>query len=277
MRVERRGMATAVVASLLTTSAVMPVPMPFPLPVNFSFGVCGLDPSLLPGCASAMSLAPVVHVRCASGCAPCTSPLFLGTFSRYAARLGGGSVRMTSHSEPFPVLAGSPPASARGHWWRLNNTNCNLHDMPNLSCDGLSIAACQAKCEADVSCGGFLLYTKTNRMALKNASCIDGIAPLPPSDFGDDLFVIRAGQQPAPLPVHGGVLSAVDVCVQIPSEDLSSETDESYSLSIPTAAGPTTVALVKAQTLFGAMHGLETLTQLVDMSVGSGEKAIPAT
>ena len=271
----------ALVASLLSTSAAMPLPLPFPLPVNFSFGICGLDPSLLPGCASAMSLAPVVHVRCANGCAPCNSALFLGTFSRYAARLGGGSVRMMSHSGPISGLAGTPPASprasTRGHWWRLNNTNCNLHDVPSLSCDGLSIAACRAKCEADVSCGGFLLYTKTNRMALKNASCVHDIAPLPPSDFGDDLFVIRAGQQPAPLPAHGGLLSAVDVCVADPSEDLSSETDESYSLSIPTAAGPTAVALVKAQTLFGAMHGLETLTQLVDVSVGSGEKEIPAT
>lgn len=256
------------------------LPLPFPLPVNFSFGVCGFDPSLLPGCATAMSLAPVVQVRCAraDGCSSCDSPLFQGTFSRYAARLGGSTAR---HDPPpsKPVKAENivEDGRQRTHWWRLNNTNCNLHDMTNLSCDGLSVAACQSKCEADPSCGGFLLYTKTNRMALKNATCVSDIAPLPPSDAGDDLFVLRAAPQPAPLPAHGGTLSTVDVCVVDPSQDLSSETDESYSLSIPAAAGPTTAALVKAQTVFGAMHGLETLTQLVDVSVSGGEKTIPAT
>ena len=60
-----------------------------------------------------------------------------------------------------------------------------------------------------------------------------------------------------------------------PSEDLSGETDESYSLSVP--VGPSTTALVKAQTIFGAMHGLETLTQLVDVNAAGGDKTIPAT
>ena len=118
-------------------------------------------------------------------------------------------------------------------WWRLNNTNCNLHDMTDVTCKaGETIAACQATCEAHADCGGFLYYTQSGRFALKNATCIDDVGPLPPSDAGDDLFVLRSFPQPAPLPAKGGVVSTVQVCVADASEDLGPSTDESYSVSV---------------------------------------------
>ena len=98
--------------------------------------------------------------------------------------------------------------------------------------EGEAIAACQATCEAHADCGGFLYYTQSGRFALKNATCIDDVGPLPPSDAGDDLFVLRSFPQPAPLPAKGGVVSTVQVCVADASEDLGPSTDESYSVSV---------------------------------------------
>lgn len=68
-----------------------------------------------------------------------------------------------------------------------------------------------------------------------------------------------------------GVITAVEVCVTDDSEELGAETDESYAVAVPAAA--TAVATVTAATIFGAMHGLETLTQLTDVR-SNGAKTI---
>eukprot|EP00911_Craspedida_sp_UC1_P002272 UC1_evm1s1724 len=84
---------------------------------------------------------------------------------------------------------------------------------------------------------------------------------------GDNLYVRRPIPQPKPGAAPG-VLSAVEVCLTSTSETLGPDTDESYALSIP--ADDVTVARVRANTVYGAMHALESLTQLVDVRVGKG-------
>jgi hexosaminidase len=147
----------------------------------------------------------------------------------------------------------------------LNNTNCNLHDLA-LQCTGLSIDQCKTRCEADPGCAGFLYTPKTGSFQLKNASCWVDVGPLPPADYGDELYVMRPSPQPAPLPAVGVPLSSVEICVSDPSEHLGSATDEGYTLTVPVDG----VATVSARSIFGAMHGLESLTQLLDVRVGSG-------
>jgi hypothetical protein len=90
-----------------------------------------------------------------------------------------------------------------------------------------------------------------------------------PIDWLTDLLVsfIRS----SPLPAVGGELSGVEVCLTRASEELGPDTDESYALSVPASAGGTAPAAVRAATIFGAMHALESLTQLVDMRVDTGE------
>jgi hexosaminidase len=168
------------------------------------------------------------------------------------------------------------------YWWRLNNTNCNLHDMHDLACPSThTIPQCQEVCDARADCGGFLYYSKTHSFALKNASCADDVAPLPAYDAGDDLFLLRTfAPPPLPLPPRSASpLSTVEVCVSDASEVLGPHTDESYSIVVnvsATAAAPPPRATVRAKTIFGAMHGLESLAQLVDVRVGHGaEVTIP--
>ena len=57
------------------------------------------------------------------------------------------------------------------------------------------------------------------------------------------------------------------------SEDLGPDTDESYALTIP--AAPSAIATVTAHTVFGAMHGLESVTQLTDVWGGGVVPAAP--
>jgi hexosaminidase len=64
-----------------------------------------------------------------------------------------------------------------------------------------------------------------------------------------------------------GRLSVFVVSVQVESEDhdplLTLGTNESYQLEVRRAGGATLRAEVRAQSFFGARHGLETLSQLV--------------
>eukprot|EP00041_Stephanoeca_diplocostata_P026638 m.721384 g.721384 ORF g.721384 m.721384 type:complete len:129 (+) comp23013_c0_seq12:1774-2160(+) len=82
--------------------------------------------------------------------------------------------QMRSEEQPLTLF---PKKKSRGsspteevYWWRLNNTNCNLHDM-SLTCEGKTIDQCKTVCQNDPACGGFLYYTKTGKMALKNSTC----------------------------------------------------------------------------------------------------------
>jgi hypothetical protein len=221
-------MSTTLVALLANYPTT---PMPFPLPTNFSFGVCGVDPTLMPGCSVAVRLAAKINVRCstAAGCTPscATSPLFQDVLARYADRFGDTHASASAAAHPPPPLPPPPPQQDGGgeFWWRLNNTNCDQHDTCKSSCaSSLAIDECQKVCEADPSCGGFLYYSKTHSFALKNASCWDDVGPLPSSDAGDDLFVRRPTPQPAPLPPGvSPLLSEVEVCVASASEALGQE------------------------------------------------------
>ena len=249
-------------------------PLPFPLPLNFSFGVAACEGKGIPGCYAAVPVAPKVSIRCSTqaGCTPgCGgSKLFQAAFSRYEARLSGGAPTPAAAERSQPR-----PSSAAQQYWVLNNTNCNLHDTGvGMKCSAAdTIDQCKAKCVAAPGCGGFLLY-KDGRKATKNASCWDDVGPLPSSDFGDNLYILRPGPQPAPSGT-GATLSAVEVCVADSSEQLGLHTDESYSLDVPVTKGMLTV--VKAKTIFGAMHGLESLAQLVDIRVGKGgTRTIPS-
>ena len=183
-------MCTVHVLCLVSVASAMP--LPFPLPVNYSLGVCGMDPGLLPNCSASMSFAHTATVRCSPrpGCSTAceASPLFQRVFSRYAARLGSSSVGTSDHhvsrtvpppspnlTQPNPAVRPSDPArpvatietsAGSRHWWALPNINCNLHDVPS-KCHGMTIAQCQTTCANEKDCGGFLYYSKTGEMALK--------------------------------------------------------------------------------------------------------------
>ena len=193
-------------------------PLPFPLPANFSVGLCGSGHDDIPGCATSVRLANQISIRCSTeqGCDPSCqqSALSQGAFSRYEARLGGGVSTQAPNAKEWPV-----PQARKGqqYWWRLNNTNCDQHDLPG-SCEGLSIMQCQSKCETTPDCGAFLFYSKTRKYALKNSTCWDDVGPLPTFDDGDDLFIMRP-VPPAP-PQGSTTLSTVDVCVSDSSESL---------------------------------------------------------
>jgi hypothetical protein len=276
-------------ASLLTSvPSVMAVPMPFPLPANYSFGLCGrLPPGIsgMPGCTAPVPLAPKVVVRCSEmqGCAPgCkSSTLAQRVFSRYEARLGGGGASPSQATLPLahtdtessPPAAGTTSTTKGPWWWVLNNTNCNLHDLHDIDCSVAGgVRACKEACAAHVDCGGFLYYSKTGHMAAKNSSCWNDVGPLPAIDFGDDLFIMR-DEPPPSMPTKVDPLALVEVCLSDASEVLDSQVDEAYSLTVPLNA-PT---VLRARSVFGAMHGLESLTQLVDVRVGpDGLKTIPS-
>ncbi|KQJ99672.1 beta-hexosaminidase 3 [Brachypodium distachyon] len=57
------------------------------------------------------------------------------------------------------------------------------------------------------------------------------------------------------------VLTGVNVVVHSPDDELKFGVDESYNLSIP-ATGSPMYAQIEAQTVFGALHALETISQL---------------
>ncbi|CAN6333055.1 unnamed protein product, partial [Urochloa humidicola] len=57
------------------------------------------------------------------------------------------------------------------------------------------------------------------------------------------------------------VLAGVRVAVRSPSDELNFGVDESYKLSVPATGNPL-YAQIEAQTVFGALHALETFSQL---------------
>jgi hexosaminidase len=57
------------------------------------------------------------------------------------------------------------------------------------------------------------------------------------------------------------VLTGVNVVVHSPEDELKFGVDESYNLSVPTAGYPLRVQ-IEAQTVFGALHALQTFSQL---------------
>ena len=140
-----------VVALCSSASPVTAFPLPYPIPANISFGICGDLPSgvSVPGCTSSVGLAAKVEVQCSdkpgcdSGCAQ--SKFVQGVFARYEARLSGGGApppppgaEVVRHGGQEPAHPEQPAPILGDHeqryWWRLNNSNCNLHDMTDVRC-----------------------------------------------------------------------------------------------------------------------------------------------
>ena len=71
------------------------------------------------------------------------------------------------------------------------------------------------------------------------------------------------------------VLATLNVTVSSDSQNLQLGVDESYSLSV--TSGSSTRATLSAATIFGAMRGLETFSQLVDFDANSMTYAITQT
>eukprot|EP00030_Apusomonadida_sp_AF-17_P008061 a846169_66.p2 GENE.a846169_66~~a846169_66.p2 ORF type:complete len:538 (-),score=209.28 a846169_66:110-1693(-) len=69
----------------------------------------------------------------------------------------------------------------------------------------------------------------------------------------------RGGKRGAPRVMDSSTVAFLGVCVASPSEALGLDTDVSYSLYLSA-----TTAVLNATTVFGALHGLETFSQLVD-------------
>lgn len=69
-----------------------------------------------------------------------------------------------------------------------------------------------------------------------------------------------------------GVLNEVDVVVSSADESYPQlETDESYTLDIPVSGGKATIT---AATAYGALHGLETFSQLVQFNFTSASYVV---
>jgi len=73
-------------------------------------------------------------------------------------------------------------------------------------------------------------------------------------------------------PQTSGQLMKLQIIVTSADETLQLETDESYVLDIPTGSD---TATLQANTVFGALHGLETFSQLVRYSFDRGTYEIP--
>jgi hexosaminidase len=90
---------------------------------------------------------------------------------------------------------------------------------------------------------------------------------------------MRDTPKPVVPPPGLATLSTVSVCIADGSETLGPRTDESYSLTVPADVTGARPARVSAGSVFGAMHALETMTQLVDPTFARGSPAsrvIPA-
>ena len=64
--------------------------------------------------------------------------------------------------------------------------------------------------------------------------------------------------------VNGGTLTGIRVCIQSDDDTLGPATDEGYNLTI--AASGSSGSVLTASSIYGALHGLESLSQLVERS-----------
>lgn len=70
------------------------------------------------------------------------------------------------------------------------------------------------------------------------------------------MYLLKDAPEPPP-----GILTGVEVCIGSPDETLGQATDESYSLTAPNNG----VGRIEAPTVFGALHAMESLVQLLDL------------
>ena len=252
-RVAIAALAVAAKASAFST------PWPLPLNVTSSGG-----PSSTASISATFSFTCDPSPGCSSVCA--THPIVQAAFARYEARMRPASSASSESSanSAFRRAASSRAASSARYWWRFPGADCDGTQYDDGGCDGSNITACEEACEAKAGCGGFNTHG-----VLKNTLC--GSAPgsiLPGAGCNGcvDLYLLRDTPEPPP-----GVLTSVAVCLLSGDDTLGSATDESYELVAPNeGAGSLT-----ARTMFGALHGLETLAQLLDIyGVSPGTRQI---
>jgi len=233
----------AALAALASTAYAFSTP--WPLPQNLT---------VLGGSSSIATVSPSFAFSCDAACdAACsTHPIVQGAFLRYEARMRPPPGARLPQPPPPPPMP--PSRTTAGFWWRYPGADCDgvQYDL-GRSCDGADVAACEATCAAAPGCAGF-----NTRGVLKNASCGPGASILPGAGCNGcvDLYLLRTAPEPPP-----GVLVGVTVCLLSGSDRLGPGTDESYALSAPNDGAGS----LRAATMFGALRGLETLAQLLDI------------
>jgi len=220
----------AVLATLLLVASTAAIPStPWPLPLNLTRGPASATIS------DVFSFFCDPDPACAASCT--TSPLVADAFSRFEARL-----------RPPPGAIASP-----SYWWRYPGADCDgvKYDL-GKNC-GVDVSGCEASCAATAGCAGF----NTNGV-MKNSSCGASGSILPGAGCGGcvDLYLLKDTPEPT-----SGVLTSVAVCVASGDESLGQATDESYTLAAPSNG----TGSLRAATVFGMLHGLESLAQLLDV------------
>jgi hexosaminidase len=81
---------------------------------------------------------------------------------------------------------------------------------------------------------------------------------------GGDAATIPTSPLPAPAKLHSVQQATLQLIVHDQSEELSAETDESYSLTVSVDCA----VVITAPTVFGALHGLQSLLQLFEQLPG---------
>lgn len=70
------------------------------------------------------------------------------------------------------------------------------------------------------------------------------------------------------------ILHGIHVIIASPSDELQYGVDESYNLDVP-VQGKTAFALIKAPTIYGALHGLQTFSQLCHFNLSTRAIEVP--
>jgi hypothetical protein len=224
--------------------------IPWPLPQNLT---------LTGGPQSIASISPTFSFSCDPSCdASCsTSAIVAAAFPRFTARLRPSATSASAAAVRVGWAGGRD-------WWRFPGADCDGRQFDlGLSCDGGNVTACEEKCAATPGCAGFNTHG-----VFKNASCGLPGSILPGAGCGGcvDLYLLRNGPEPPP-----GTLTGVLVCLQGSDETLGPATDESYALEAPNDG----VGRITARSVFGALHGMETLVQLLDLfGVAAGTRRI---
>ncbi|EGD83308.1 hypothetical protein PTSG_03917 [Salpingoeca rosetta] len=199
-------------------------------------------------------------------------------------------------------------------WRRVNQSDCPYDDTGD-SCTGATVEGCKVKCAADPACGGFNyphgIMKKTDCSAhISTSPTVDlyllvkdisvnwpPIWPMPKSytngttnlkvdgsKFGfftttpsADLTAAFSRFRPLFFPHRtsaspAGATRGVDVTVHNSSVPLQLYADESYTLSVPADGGNISLT---ANTVYGAYHGLQTLSQLISFDFTQQEYVIP--